>query len=435
MRTLRFFLFFTLLALTSLGSCSNDIPKAMKPVPVVPDENTVFNDNDSLSRDLSVSSTCPSFRFRFAPEDSDCDDEATANATMTHLVEDIGCVYGDHSTTKYNYVLVVDSRGLWWDYDDKKKCHIFMMSSSATSGDYGLYSWGDDSDANFYIKDPESCELIEHFTYCALYAIIADNNDDDPRVRVYSIEYNQSTGAILTAYPHAPTHVRTFNTATLGTLGGVTGILYNNVNNDYQIFVCDTENKVVRIFDDGGNEVATLNDFDSGDIPIDVTVVQYSTTEGYLYVAVADSSNRANDYVYVYRGEVGTANQPLDWDEPKGKARPYQQGSYEPFPYLINIAVREYNFHDGLTVVALMKDTDDGYGVIMRQVDFRGETEANCIYYDNDFASCEPDSGGRTTGRPEGLALGNRSGNYFYYVGDRNEDVNSSNSNVIAYGN
>jgi len=401
--------------------------------PVLPQEelsnNSILNEeNGNANRSLCGIADMPYWGFLFSNEDYECNNPAESS-----LVDDVAACYSTYPTNPQNYVLVVDSKEAPC-YFGINKCRIYSMAKNAWAEDHTLYrrSWGAVAGTNdpntLEIGDPNGCDLIDGapINNNYIYSIVGDMATfGGPCVKLFSHEI-QANGVVV----DPPGLVAYFNHASFDGVRGVGGVF--TASGHYKIFACDPANKNVRYWDENKNS-ATLSILDSG-IPVDIAICYASSSSGQLYIAVQNPTNRNEDFIQVYSvsGSYWTTFTSL------GKAKD-SNGNVQFFPFLVNLAVHEARNHNGNTIVALMMDSDDGWGIYLKQLNFPVST-----YYDRftvDF-TYEPS---QFPSLPEGLGIGyadvyGDGAGYYYYVGDRDPDCtttggNGEGENILTWHN
>jgi hypothetical protein len=278
----------------------------------------------------------------------------------------VDCIANTHweqntETDYHNYLLVCDSKNRWGG-STNDRCSIFRIPSDLSRA----YPEGteDDAYATGDIVDPDACEISENGD--DVFVFVYDGGQSPRKIYGWKYDINTSTGVIENGRTINANYDPLSSTGLFTSCKGMTWI--PNGDNDWHLVICDLEAQEVVILNSSGTVVKRDSHYDQSgenDYPFDACVVQESSTEWTVYVAVAegnDSWGRYRDYIYAYHYSSGSYGS-------DSKVHLYPSGTTVYFDYIIGLANRKYNDVDDDTknsIAVLMWDIIDmeGYRII-----------------------------------------------------------------------
>jgi len=434
-------LIFTFLMLLSCSKSTQTIID--QPNPVTPPQLTqdkLSLPDEGVERKAQHASDAPLFHCYASYEST----SSTGSDYNTSLIEDIAttdmCIEPDppneECDDKMNYILVVDTKIAPCENQANAngvdKAHLYSMDDAENTTVTHVVSWGMYSSGSYSItaddlEDPEGCDIVEKGVWYTdkCYSIIADNYQ--PVIKIFEHTLGDDMDDV-------PPNVRTIINedisgdagGTFTSLAGVAGCFFDGT--DYLIAVCDPDGGWLRVWDDSvnaygraPNDEVYYHDF-GNDRPVDCCIA-WDYTGCWIYVAVENATDRDNDYICVF--EVDDPGDDFNDYIDLGNAR-YLDSSDSTFPRIKSIAVHEHWDHWGFRVHVLTDDTTDYWGFRLYQLDFPYGVGANSKRSYDSVWDIKPS---QNPYQPEGLGVGlaNYTDEYFdgyyYYIGDRDPDV------------
>ncbi|MCD6216955.1 hypothetical protein J7L05_03725 [bacterium] len=261
----------------------------------------------------------------------------------------------------FNYILVCDSKRRWDNPSSNTHTTIIRIGPHfrpliPSKTEYDISS-------SYFIENPDACTLAVHNDFLWVFVYDADDHE------ISGWRWAISTNPLTLGHLVNPVRLPNFqefdcDDGALDYVSGMAWVPLDEDGDEWHLICCDPVANQIVVIDDNGSVDTTDDNNYGNDHPIDACVVWIDDNEWdkwIVYIAVQESSNRNQDYLYsYYHNSVGYGS-PVQVTCNTG-------GNY--FPFVLGLDVRAFDDldqDDDQCIAVLMRDIDDMDGYRIRQ--------------------------------------------------------------------